>query len=58
VGWKRGHSRQRCGRWERRHRRKMNSGQRADRFRRRPSDPNPQVSGESIFELVWRSFSW
>jgi hypothetical protein len=22
------------------------------------SDPNPQVSGESIFELVWRSFSW
>jgi hypothetical protein len=23
-----------------------------------PSDPNPQVSGESIFELVWRSFSW
>ena len=23
-----------------------------------PSDPNPRVSGESIFELVWRSFSW
>jgi hypothetical protein len=22
------------------------------------SDPNPRVSGESIFELVWRSFSW
>ena len=24
----------------------------------RTYDPNPRVSGESIFKLVWRSFSW